>query len=841
MNIESANLSSLAPSLGTVDTIAQPLTGSGSVSDAFSGELVAQIGLLSNTKTADASPVQTPVNTGLPIINSLQGVAAVPVGNVETQNIAALLGNDLPSSYQINSHVDHEAVLGTVTDTLKYIGMSATTAEKAAAAEQNIKNVIAMAAPGGQPGKSAAAVGTPTGQNIKDTIAAAVLAGQQSSKDATAAAVLAGQSGKDAATAPVLAGKNGKDAAATVVPVGQSSKNTAAAALVGQNSKGETAAAVILVGQSHKDAAATAAVSAGQSNKNAAAAVLIGQSNKDAEAAVLVGQSNKDAAAAVLIGQSNKDAAAAVLVGQSNKDAAAAVLVGQGNKDAAAAVLVGQSNKNAAVAAAPVGQTGKNAATDVPVGQNSKDAIATAALAGQNRKHVFADIVPTEKNIKNAVAMAVQTGQSDKAGIEAVAMAVPSKQTIKDVIAAAVPAEKNSKDAMAMTASTASVKQTVQNPITTVAPTGQNNQDLPVTIVSPVQSANNTAATAVPLKQNPADVVAAEAEQDMSNMKEAIAAVVTAQMDMKPAKNDKSDKKQVEGEAQTAVAENTLVAEGGAAAMIIPAIIPAEPEKPVNNLASADSLKEDDLLSFIKPSTENAKPSQSTKAPDGALQNTTVFRQPVQDNQNFSLKSFDNAVNTGVTEKSARIEQQALSVEGEKALPRVGTDLAQPNKLVADTKADVPAITKPLSHPEWNKDLGERIVWMSSKAIPTAEIRLNPPHLGPISVRVDVADDQATVVFSAQHAATRDAIEASIPKLKEMMGAQQLNLADVNISQGSMSDQGRSQAQNFAQTADGRGQQGGAANVAANGVDEIEQEIESGRAVVSNGLLSIYA
>ena len=73
------------------------------------------------------------------------------------------------------------------------------------------------------------------------------------------------------------------------------------------------------------------------------------------------------------------------------------------------------------------------------------------------------------------------------------------------------------------------------------------------------------------------------------------------------------------------------------------------------------------------------------------------------------------------------------------------------------------------------------------------------------------------------------------------MGAQQLNLADVNISQGSMSDQGRSQAQNFAQTADGRGQQGGAANVAANGVDEVEQEIESGRAVVSNGLLSIYA
>jgi flagellar hook-length control protein FliK len=129
---------------------------------------------------------------------------------------------------------------------------------------------------------------------------------------------------------------------------------------------------------------------------------------------------------------------------------------------------------------------------------------------------------------------------------------------------------------------------------------------------------------------------------------------------------------------------------------------------------------------------------------------------------------------------------------------------------------------------------------MSSKAIPAAEIRLNPQHLGPVSVRVNVADDQATVVFTAQHAATREALEASIPKLREMMAAQQLNLVEVSVSQGSSSDQGRSQSQNYAQTADGRGQQG-AAGAVVDGIDDVEQEIESGRAVVSKGLLSIYA
>ncbi|MGZ4982129.1 MAG: flagellar hook-length control protein FliK, partial [Methylobacter sp.] len=236
----------------------------------------------------------------------------------------------------------------------------------------------------------------------------------------------------------------------------------------------------------------------------------------------------------------------------------------------------------------------------------------------------------------------------------------------------------------------------------------------------------------------------------------------------------------------------------------------------------------------------NVKSSLLTKSSGDMLQGEAVFRQPSQGKQDFSLKYFDDYSRT---EKTGRIEPQALNTEGGKVLPGIGgtADVAQVNRPVVDNKTDVPAITKPLSHPEWNKDLGDRIVWMSNKAIPTAEIRLNPQHLGPISVRVNVADDQATVVFTAQHAAVRETLEASIPKLREMMSAQNLNLADVNVTQSPTSDQGRSQSQNFAQSfADGR-QQGAPGAAAVDGVDEIEQEIESGRAVVSKGVLSIYA
>ncbi|MDO9424371.1 MAG: flagellar hook-length control protein FliK [Methylobacter sp.] len=334
-------------------------------------------------------------------------------------------------------------------------------------------------------------------------------------------------------------------------------------------------------------------------------------------------------------------------------------------------------------------------------------------------------------------------------------------------------------------------------------------------------------------ERNMKDVIAMAVPAEQS-LKDAVTSA-SVQTGLKPA-IDKSDKKQVKGEAQITGIEDNRGNEGGAAVIILPVIMSAEQGKPVNNLTPEDVIKEGGLPSFIKPLMGDAKPNQSAQAPDDTLQSETVVGQADQEKQGFNFKYVGNV---GQAEKTGREELQALSLEGGKALPRVEADIMPLNRTVVDNKTDVPAITKPLSHPEWNKDLGERIVWMSSKAIPSAEIRLNPQYLGPISVRVDVADNQATVVFTAQHAATREALEASIPKLREMMGAQQVDLVEVNISQGTTSDQGRQQSQKSAQTADGRGQ--GEAGAAIDGVDDIEQEIENGRAVVSKGLLSIYA
>jgi len=99
-------------------------------------------------------------------------------------------------------------------------------------------------------------------------------------------------------------------------------------------------------------------------------------------------------------------------------------------------------------------------------------------------------------------------------------------------------------------------------------------------------------------------------------------------------------------------------------------------------------------------------------------------------------------------------------------------------------------IQSPLTAPQWQSEFSDKVMMMSRVAgqgqNQVAEIRLNPAHLGPIEVRVAMKDDQASIIFSAQHGVVRDAIEASLPRLREMFSNSGLMLADANVSEQSL-------------------------------------------------------
>jgi hypothetical protein len=85
-------------------------------------------------------------------------------------------------------------------------------------------------------------------------------------------------------------------------------------------------------------------------------------------------------------------------------------------------------------------------------------------------------------------------------------------------------------------------------------------------------------------------------------------------------------------------------------------------------------------------------------------------------------------------------------------------------------------------HPDWNNAMIARVVWQAGAQIQHAEFRVHPPELGPVEVRVSVNNDQANVHFIAQHGFVRDALEDSIPRLRELLSHGGLTLANADVS-----------------------------------------------------------
>jgi len=134
----------------------------------------------------------------------------------------------------------------------------------------------------------------------------------------------------------------------------------------------------------------------------------------------------------------------------------------------------------------------------------------------------------------------------------------------------------------------------------------------------------------------------------------------------------------------------------------------------------------------------------------------------------------------------------------------------------------------------WNNAIGERILWMVGRQLQSAEIQITPPQLGPINIRISIQNDQANVSFVAQHGAVRDALEVAIPRLREMLGENNLQLVNVDVNQRGTDEQ-RMASEFFNRSSSGEN---------SDNDHELDDEMEDGtsiQAFQSNGLVDDFA
>lgn len=111
-------------------------------------------------------------------------------------------------------------------------------------------------------------------------------------------------------------------------------------------------------------------------------------------------------------------------------------------------------------------------------------------------------------------------------------------------------------------------------------------------------------------------------------------------------------------------------------------------------------------------------------------------------------------------------------------------------------------VETPVSHPGWNRDIGQQLIWMAQGDRTHAEITLTPAHLGRIEVSLSMQGDQATASFVAASPAAREALEQSLPRLREMFAEAGISLGQTQVGAEHAAGQ-EQQAGRFAKHANG--------------------------------------
>ena len=97
-------------------------------------------------------------------------------------------------------------------------------------------------------------------------------------------------------------------------------------------------------------------------------------------------------------------------------------------------------------------------------------------------------------------------------------------------------------------------------------------------------------------------------------------------------------------------------------------------------------------------------------------------------------------------------------------------------------------VSAPVDSPEFPQGVADRVSFAVDNNWSSTKLQVTPPQLGPIDLQIAVQGDHAQVMMSTHSAVTREALESSLPKLKEMLNSQGFTQVSVDISQRSFQD-----------------------------------------------------
>lgn len=135
---------------------------------------------------------------------------------------------------------------------------------------------------------------------------------------------------------------------------------------------------------------------------------------------------------------------------------------------------------------------------------------------------------------------------------------------------------------------------------------------------------------------------------------------------------------------------------------------------------------------------------------------------------------------------------QAGSVDGLDnpafVLPNLPQTVARVHDSAPFTASPTP--TPALQGEGFDDAVSTRVAWLADQKIGHAHIKITPNDLGPVEVRLQLDGDKVQASFSSAHADVRQALEQSLPRLREMLGQHGFQLTHSDVGSRQQGQQG---------------------------------------------------
>jgi len=94
----------------------------------------------------------------------------------------------------------------------------------------------------------------------------------------------------------------------------------------------------------------------------------------------------------------------------------------------------------------------------------------------------------------------------------------------------------------------------------------------------------------------------------------------------------------------------------------------------------------------------------------------------------------------------------------------------------------------------WHEALASRVQVLVDQHVGEAHIKLNPPELGSVDIKISLVDDKTFVQLTAGNSAARDELTQSLPRLRELLSSSGLSFGGASVHGGSTGQSGQESA-----------------------------------------------